>query len=208
LSIRLIYRLAAAGVLLVATNMSASAHHLMGGKMPGTFAEGLLSGLGHPVIGIDHLVIITAIGLAVGAGGLSLATPAVFVICSAIGVALHVNAVTVPGSEALVALSVIVAGLLLALGRTLAPPKWTLLFAAAGVLHGYAYGESIFGAEPTPLWAYLIGLVIIQTALTIAIALAARRIKLHPAALNARLVGATLAGIGIALLAGQHVPAA
>ena len=27
----------------------------MGGKTPSTFAEGLLSGLGHPVIGPDHL---------------------------------------------------------------------------------------------------------------------------------------------------------
>jgi len=208
LSLRPIHRLAAAGVLLVATSMSASAHHLMGGKMPASFGEGLLSGLGHPVIGIDHLAILAAVGIAVGAGGLSLAMPAVFIVCSAIGVALHVSAVTIPGSEALVALSVIVAGLLLALGRTLAISKWTALFAAAGVLHGYAYGESIFGAEPTPLWAYLIGLVIIQTALTIAIALVARRIKLHPAALDARLVGAALAGIGIAVLTGQLVPGA
>jgi urease accessory protein len=178
----------------------------MGGKMPASFGEGLLSGLGHPVIGIDHLAILAAVGIAVGAGGLSLAMPAVFILCSAIGVTLHVSAVTIPGSEALVALSVIVAGLLLALGRNLAQPKWAVLFAAAGVLHGYAYGESIFGAEPTPLWAYLIGLVIIQSALTVAIALIARRVKLHPSALNARLTGATLAGIGLTVLAGQFVP--
>jgi urease accessory protein len=82
-----------------------------------------------------------------------------------------------------------------------------VLFAAAGVLHGYAYGESIFGAEPTPLWAYLIGLVVIQTALTVAIALGAQRTKLHASALNARLAGAALAGIGLAVLAGQIVPA-
>ena len=28
-----------------------SAHHLMGGKTPSTFAEGIASGLGHPIIG-------------------------------------------------------------------------------------------------------------------------------------------------------------
>lgn len=180
----------------------------MGGKLPGTFGEGLLSGLGHPVIGIDHLAILAAVGLATGAGGLSLAIPAIFVVCSALGVALHVSAVTIPDSELLVALSVIVAGLLLAMGRSMPFPKWAVLFAAAGVVHGYAYGESIFGAEPTPLWAYLTGLVVIQTALTFAIALVARQIKLHPSALNARLAGATLAGIGLAVLAAQLVPAA
>ncbi len=52
------------------------AHHVMGGRMPATFAEGLLSGLGHPVIGIDHLAFIVAVGLAVGVAGLSLAMPA------------------------------------------------------------------------------------------------------------------------------------
>jgi urease accessory protein len=177
----------------------------MGGKMPSSFADGLLSGLGHPVIGIDHLAILMAVGLVTGIAGLSLAIPAIFVGCSAIGVALHVNAVTIPASEALVALTVIIAGLLLALGRSVETAKWMVLFAAAGVLHGYAYGESIFGAEPTPLWAYLIGLVVIQTALTVAIG--AQRTKLHASALNARLAGAALAGIGLAVLAGQVVPA-
>jgi urease accessory protein len=36
------------------------------------------------------------------------------------------------------------------------------LFVAAGIFHGYAYGESIVGAEPAPLAAYVIGLGVIQ----------------------------------------------
>src|SRR3954454_5706230 len=100
MSKRLIHRMAAAAVLLSATSVSASAHHLMGGKMPASFADGLLSGLGHPVIGIDHWAFLAAVGLAVGAGGLNLAMPGIFVACSAIGVALHVNAVNIPASEA------------------------------------------------------------------------------------------------------------
>jgi urease accessory protein len=55
----------------------------MGGKMPSTFGEGLLSGLGHPVIGPDHLAFLVAVGIAVGVGGLSLALPIVFVAASA-----------------------------------------------------------------------------------------------------------------------------
>ncbi len=140
----------------------ASAHHVMGGKMPSTFGEGLLSGLGHPVIGPDHLAFLIAVGVAVGVGGLSLALPIVFVAASAMGVVLHVNGVDIPGAELIVASSVVLAGFLIARGRELPLAVWAALFGLAGVAHGYAYGELIFGAEPTPLWAYLIGLVVIS----------------------------------------------
>ena len=43
---------AAPGLFLIVND--ASAHHVMGGKTPATFAEGVLSGLGHPIIGPDH----------------------------------------------------------------------------------------------------------------------------------------------------------
>ncbi len=80
-----------------------------------------------------------------------------------------------------------------------------LLFAVAGLFHGHAYGESIFGAERTPLEAYLVGLVIVQTAIATGVALAMRRPLTSP--LNARLAGAVIAGIGLAVLMGQIVPA-
>ncbi len=38
------------------------AHHLMGGCTPATFSEGILSGLGRPIIGLDHLAAVVAIG--------------------------------------------------------------------------------------------------------------------------------------------------
>ena len=89
--------LALAGLL--ATVGTASAHHVIGGGLPSTFSQGLLSGLGHPVIGPDHLAFLIAVGIAVGAGGLSLALPIVFVAASAIGVALHVYGLDVPGAD-------------------------------------------------------------------------------------------------------------
>ena len=194
-------------MLSVLAVVSADAHHVMGGKLPATFGQGLLSGLGHPVIGIDHLAFIVAVGVAVGIAGLNLAIPAVFVVASALGVAAHVRGVTVPGVELMVAASVVLAGALLAWGG-MARSKvwgWVALFAVAGLFHGYAYGESIFGAEPTPLTAYLLGLVAVQTALATGVALLMRR---HSTAVfNARLTGAVIAGIGLATLAGQIVPA-
>jgi urease accessory protein len=193
---------------LLLTAAPASAHHLMGGKTPSTFAEGLLSGLGHPVIGPDHFAFLIAVGIAVGVGGLSLALPVVFVAASAIGVALHVYGFNLPGAEVIVAFSVILAGLLIARGRALPLAAWTALFGLAGLAHGYAYGESIFGAEPTPLWAYLLGLVAIQSALTLGVAIVTRRSGAEVSALAPRLVGAAILGVGLTALIGQLIPGA
>ncbi|HKO19527.1 MAG TPA: HupE/UreJ family protein [Acidobacteriaceae bacterium] len=206
--IRLFHRMFAAGVLLLAANLPASAHHLMGGKTPATFTDGILSGLGHPVIGADHLAFLVAVGLAAGLAGLSLAMPAAFVVSSAVGVALHVNAVMLPAAELVVGLSVVFVGYVLASGRTMPVAGWVALFAVAGLFHGYAYGESIFGAEPTPFWAYLVGLVVIQTAVCVGVAILGRRSKLQPIDINARMTGATIAGVGLAVLAGQLIPTA
>jgi urease accessory protein len=190
--------------LMVLTGAPAEAHHMMGGRTPSTFMEGLLSGLGHPVIGLDHLAFIIAIGVVVGIADLSLAIPALFILASAVGVAGHVGGLTLPGAELFVALSVLVAGALIALGRAMQASAWAVLFVIGGLLHGYAFGESIYGAEASPLAAYLVGLVIVQAAIATGVALIARRSR--AAAVEPRLAGAAIAGIGIAVLAGQFLP--
>jgi urease accessory protein len=193
----------ALAMLLIAA--PAQAHHVMGGRTPSTLMEGFLSGLGHPIVGIDHLAFIVAMGIAVGVAGLHLALPALFIAVSAIGVALHVQGVTLPAAEVVVALSVLIAGAVLASGRAIGTGGWAVLFAVAGLFHGYAFGESIFGAEASPLAAYLAGLVVVQAAVATGIALLTRSSGV--AALMPRLAGATIAGIGLAVLAGQIVPA-
>jgi len=198
--------LLAAPFLLVA--MPASAHHVMGGKLPSTWLEGLLSGLGHPVIGPDHLGFLLAVAVVVGACGLSLALPGVFVAAMAAGVAVHVLGIAVPAAEPLVALSTLLAGCLIVRARPLPVAAWTALFAVAGFFHGYAFGESIYGAERAPFGAYLLGLILIQSALTIGIALLVRRMGTRLAEVAPRLAGAVLLGIGFAALIGQLIPAA
>lgn len=47
----------------------------------------------------------------------------------------------------------------------------------AGYLHGYAYGESIIGAEETPLIAYLLGFSLMQYALVLSVGLVLTRIR-------------------------------
>ena len=193
---------------LLLTLAPASAHHVMGGKIPTTFTEGFLSGLGHPVIGPDHLAFLLAIGVAVGVGGLNLVLPLLFVVASAIGVTLHVNGVNLPGAEIVVAVSVLFAGFLIARGRALPVSLWAILFAAAGLFHGYAFGESIFGAERSPLHAYLLGLIIVQSVLTVGTALFVRRKAGGVSAIAPRLAGAVIIGVGLATLIAQLIPGA
>src|SRR5258708_14836380 len=184
----------------------ASAHHVMGGATPATFGQGLLSGLGHPIIGLDHLAFLLAIGLAVGVSGLSLLMPALFVGASVVGLALHLNGVALPAAEIAVAGSLLIAGAMLARGATFGSAVWASLFLLAGLFHGYAFGESIVGAEATPLAAYLLGLVMIQTLLATATALIVRRQGAAGIAPASRLVGAAICAVGVAVLAGRILP--
>jgi urease accessory protein len=201
-----------AAFLLVAVSLAAvspaSAHHVMDGELPSTFTQGLLSGIGHPVIGLDHLAFLIAVGIAVGVGGLSLALPIAFVAASALGVWLHLLEFNLPGVELIVAASVVLIGALVASGRALPLAAWAALFGLAGIAHGYAYGESIVGAEPAPLWAYLIGLVIIQSALSVGIAMITRRAGEGVSAIAPRLAGAVVIGVGLTALIGQLLPGA
>lgn len=152
---------AAIGLLLP---VPAVAHHAMGGETPRTFVQGLLSGLAHPVIGIDHFLFLLSAGfLAYGLRSRSrFLTPAAFVLGGFFGTCLDRAGFGMPLAEVLTALSVIVGGALVLRTRPLSGPAIGLFFGVAGVVHGYAYAESIIGAELPPYAAYLLGLAAIQ----------------------------------------------
>jgi len=182
----------------------ALAHHVMGGAMPATLGEGLLSGLGHPVIGLDHLAALVGAGLVASRLRRGLALPVLFVIAMSAGVVAHLARFDVPYSEALVGLSVVGLGAAAVAGSRVPIGLAALLFATAGAVNGYALGESIVGAEPTPIAAYLVGLVAVQAAIAAGVALVARallRRTPESAALGLRFAGAAVALVGVAALA-------
>jgi urease accessory protein len=197
-------------VLLVAVFAAepAFAHHVMGGRTPSTFAEGLLSGLGHPLIGIDHFAAVVAVGCLAAAHRAGALLAVAFVAAMMAGVAVHLHGTTVPAAELLVAASVIVLGVIL-LRRPQLPLSAALgLFVLVGLTHGYALGESIYGAERSPLAAYLIGLAVIQSAVALGAMLVARAVTRRTRDLaTMRLIGAGIAGAGIAVLMQQVIPA-
>jgi len=194
----------AVAVALAALPGLAWAHHFMDGGLPATFAEGLLSGIGHPLIGLDHAAFIVAAGflLALVKGGLR----GVFALIAGSlgGAALHLAGVGLPGGEAGVALSVILAGGLVAVRRRI-PLSWLAGgLALAGVLHGHAYAETIFGAEPAPLGAYLIGFSLSQLGVAGAAFFAHRQLIAHREAWARRTsvaLGAAAGAVGFVFLA-------
>jgi urease accessory protein len=118
------------------------------------------------------------------------------------GVAVHLAALDLPFVELAVAGSVLALGAVLALQARLSAGLAAALFAVAGLFHGYAYGESIVGAEQTPLAAYLIGLVAVQYAIALGALEIARRLQASGRAAPAlRIAGAAVVVVGAAFLA-------
>ena len=142
---------------------AAMAHHVMGGALPSTLGEGLLSGLGHPIIGLDHFLFVLALGVLCWRMEVGARAVAGFLGASLLGIALHLGLIGVPGNESLVALSLLAIGIALWSGGRWSPNRVTVGAAIAGVFHGYAYGESIVGAETGVLLAYLLGLIVVQS---------------------------------------------
>jgi len=201
--------LAAAGCGLVGLALAADpalAHHIMGGRMPATIGEGLLSGLGHPVIGLDHFAAVVAVGCLAAAHRSGPLLALSFIAAMMLGVAAHLGGTTVPGAELLVALTVIGLGVAVVRDPPLPAATAVALFVGAGLVHGYALGESIYGAERSPLAAYLLGLAVIQGAIALGAMMAARTVA-RRGATAVRLIGAGVAGIGLAFLMQSIVPA-
>jgi urease accessory protein len=188
-----------AAVTLAAT--PAMAHHAMGGEMPTNFAQGLLSGVAHPVIGVDHLVMIVAIGLFAGIKRQGLALPIAFCVAAMAGTGFHLLSMSLPGAELWVTGSVLILGLLMLVQERLNLAAIFGLIGLAGLFHGYAYGESIFGVEGTPLVAYLIGFTAIQMAIGVGAAQVAKTMDLA----KFRSAGFMVVGVGFALFVSQLI---
>lgn len=134
--------------------------------------QGLVSGIGHPLLGPDHLLFLLAIGFV----GLNqprkwlVPLLAAGLLGSAISLVIPLPETLSVYAEALVSLSLAIAGLV-ALG-TVSP----LILVPVISLHGYLLGGAIVGAEPTPLAAYFLGLLISQGTLLLIITSYSRRI--------------------------------
>jgi urease accessory protein len=185
-------------VLLAAGASSAHAHHAMDYATPATALEGLLSGLGHPVIGIDHVLFIVGAGVLAARFKRGYLLPLVFVVASVAVAGMRYLGVDVGLDELWIAGSLVILGAIMLAAREPASGVVAGLFLVSGALHGYALAEAIVGAERTPLVAYLAGLALIQSAIALSAWWIATRFATHrPRVPFQRLVGAAVAAAGL-----------
>ena len=142
--------------LLVLSLMSVASAH----TDVATLRGGFMSGFMHPILGLDHVVAMVAVGL----WGAFLGKPAiwilpiVFPLVMALGGALGVAGVPIPYIETGIALSGLLLGL--AVAFAIRPPIWiaAVIVGAFAIFHGHAHGTELPNAV-SPL-VFSIGFVI------------------------------------------------
>lgn len=126
----------------------------------GDISGGFVAGFEHPILGLDHVVAMVAVGL----WGAQLGPPAIWVLpvtfplVMALGGLLGGLGVELPGVEIGIAASAIALGLMVTLA--VRPPLWVagVLVGLFAVFHGYAHGAEL--PESANALAYALGFVI------------------------------------------------
>lgn len=168
----------------------------------------LASGLLHPLTGADHLLAMVAVGVwsalavgAVGAGGGVLRLPLAFVALMLVGAVLGLAGFALPAVEPMIAASLLVVGLLVALRARLPAGAAMALVGGFALFHGYAHGAELpasAGALPAVL-AYVGGFAAATVALHLA-GIAAGTVLRRHAPWLARAAGAGVALYGVGLM--------
>ncbi|MDH4570105.1 HupE/UreJ family protein [Pseudomonas sp. BN414] len=161
---------------------------------------GVMSGMAHPVTGLDHLLAMLAVGLwaAQQHGSARWALPLTFVGTMLLGGLLGFAGAEMPLMESGIAGSVFALGLLVAVA--VRPPLWlamglTALFAMA---HGVAHGLEL--PDLASPWGYAVGFIA-ATATLHAAGYGLVRAMPQTAAPLVRIAGGVSAGAGVWLLA-------
>lgn len=202
-----------AAFALIVAAAPASAHHPLEGAPMTGFGDGLLSGIGHPILGADHLVFVIAAGIAAFCAGSRLRAPLAYVAAMLAGCVAAGFWGMPPLVEPMIALSLAAVGGALALGRRLSPGVVAALFAVFGVFHGAAFGAPLIEQEAAAggavLGGYLLGLGATQYAIAAGAAMLSARLwsAAPEGAVGPRLAGAMALGAGIYLSLGMAMDA-
>ncbi|MDZ7963804.1 MAG: HupE/UreJ family protein [Nostoc sp. DedSLP03] len=134
--------------------------------------EAFVWGLADPVISLNCLVGIVAIGLLSSVFVRGAVIAGCFVLATVLGIVIHIFQLDLPGTEIAIAISTIVFGTMLMMPNQLNFLVLALVGISAGLFQGYANAESIVSAGTISVVAYILGI-----ALTLfAVAMSAREI--------------------------------
>ena len=190
-SVAVLFVVASASIALVGGD-PAGAH-------PGSTAGGAGEGLLHPLLGLDHLLVMVAIGALAVIARRSLRVgvlPVAFVSGMTAGTLAAMCGLALPGAEWVIAASVLAAGALLIVGPDSMLHWLPGAVAAVGLVHGHAHGtEAPLASRPL---LYLGGVVATTVALHAAGAAVGWTLGRSPTARG--VAGVAIAGAGVALL--------
>ncbi|MBO6835191.1 MAG: HupE/UreJ family protein [Alphaproteobacteria bacterium] len=143
-----------AAFLVLISATAATAHEGAG------HGGGFISGLTHPIFGLDHVIAMVAVGL----WGVFLGRPALFILpivfplIMAFGGAMGVLGIPVPAVEAGIAASAVVLGLLIAFAVKAPLPLAAAIVGVFAIFHGHAHGTEL--PESASAATYSIGFVL------------------------------------------------
>ena len=148
---------------LAASALSGAAH-----AHPAHGGNDIVAGLLHPLLGIDHLLAMLAVGMwaAQSQGTARQLLPASFILVMGASAAAALAGVALPVLELGVAGSVLLAGLLLAFRVRMGPAAGACVAGLFAVFHGYAHGAEL-PAHATVL-SYFAGFLLASAALLFA----------------------------------------
>ena len=184
--------------LIAACAMATSAKAHIGTDFSVYSDIGFLDGLLHPLTGLDHLAAMLAVGLWSALTARRLWTaPLAFAAMLLAGALLGLAGIELPAVEPMIAASVLVLGLLVALRARLPAALAAALVGVFALFHGVAHGAELAGAAH--ISAPLLGMLITTVALHAAGLMAG--LSLRDNVWTARVAGAGVAALGAALLA-------
>jgi len=164
----------------------------------GNHVRGFLSGLEHPLLGLDHLLAMVAVGIiaARSAGRGGVIVPLSFVSTMVVGAIFGMAGIGLPYLETGIALSLVAFGAMVSLAKPLPLAVATALATLFGVFHGNAHGFEI--PESVGGIAYAAGFVFGTSALHAVGALSALKLARWPDAIHAAGIATSLAGMILA----------
>jgi urease accessory protein len=163
-------------------------------------AAPFIAGLTHPWVGVDHFIAMLTVGLlAVRLNNHTArwALPTTFVSAMLVGGTLAAIGLPMPGTEWLIASSVVMLGALVALAAPVRSWIAYSVVALAGLPHGHAHVAELVGSLAPYMVGFAVGTALLHALGVTGGLLLARSSTANPVALRA---GGTLAGLaGIAL---------
>lgn len=193
-SLKVVSRLALAAAPLTLMASPAWAHVAKG--IQGGFESGFI----HPVLGLDHLLAMLAVGIwGAQMGGRAVWTlPVTFPMIMALGGLIGMSGFELPHVETGIGLSVLVLGLAIAAAWR-APEVIALpIVAAFAIFHGFAHGQELPNAvDPA---SYAVGFVVATGAIHVVGIAIGLFVKSMANGLIARAAGAAIAAAGVYFL--------